>query len=89
MNTLKFEYNLQMKKFSIFYNEQINKLNKFYKDQMKKLSMFEKFLIYIAITILIIILIFMWFIHIRLTVMNAMKPEFKYRDYVVHEPTSI
>lgn len=64
-------------------------IKNYYKEQMKKYSMFEKFLIFTAVVILSIILVFKWFIHIRLTVMDGMKPEFRYRDYVVHEPATI
>ena len=64
-------------------------IKNYYKEQMKKYSMFEKLLIFITIVILSIILVFKWFIHIRITVMNAMKPEFRYRDYVVHGPATI
>lgn len=63
----------------------MDSIKKFYKEKTKNLSLFEKFLVNTTLIILLIIILFKWFVHIRLTVMYNMKPEFRYRDYVVHE----
>ena len=72
-----------MDKIKQWYKDNIKK---WYDEKMNKLSIFERFMIKSSQYILIVILIFKWFTHVRLTVMNSMKPEFKYKDYVVHEP---
>jgi len=64
----------------------MNKIKKYYKEQLNKFSLFERFLINTGLIVLFLLILFKWFVNIRLTVMEHMKPDFRYRDYVMDNP---
>lgn len=63
----------------------MNIIKKQYNEQIKKFSIFERFIINTGLLVLLLLIVFKWFVHIRLTVMDNMKLEFRYKDYVVKD----